>query len=58
MLLLFLLARLIWCLMRGISATLVNNEKVNSEVYDLQGRKVMNPAKGLYIVNGRKVIIK
>jgi len=42
----------------GISATLVNNEKVNSEVYDLQGRKVMNPAKGLYIVNGRKVIIK
>jgi hypothetical protein len=25
-------------------------------VYDLQGRKVMNPAKGLYIVNGKKVI--
>ena len=42
----------------GISATLVNSEKVNSDVYDLQGRKVMNPTKGLYIVNGRKVIIK
>ena len=27
-------------------------------VYDLQGRKVAKPAKGLYIVNGRKVVIK
>jgi len=26
--------------------------------YDLQGRKVTNPAKGLYIVNGKKVFIK
>ena len=26
--------------------------------YDLQGRKVTNPTKGLYIVNGRKVVIK
>ena len=40
--------------------TLVNNEKrtVNNELYDLQGRKVANPTKGLYIVNGHKVIIK
>ena len=29
-----------------------------SEYYDLQGRKITNPAKGLYIVNGKKVIIK
>ena len=27
-------------------------------IYDLQGRKVENPAKGIYIVNGRKVVIK
>ena len=27
-------------------------------VFDLQGRKVAQPAKGLYIVNGKKVIIK
>lgn len=27
-------------------------------VYDLQGRKVAQPRKGLYIVNGKKVIIK
>lgn len=31
--------------------------KVNG-YYDLQGRKVMNPKKGLYIVNGKKVVIK
>jgi hypothetical protein len=26
--------------------------------YNLQGQRVDNPTKGLYIVNGRKVIIK
>jgi hypothetical protein len=31
---------------------------VRSEVYDLQGRKVRKPVKGLYIVNGKKVTIK
>ena len=41
-----------------IDATLVNSEKVNSDVYDLQGRKVTQPTKGIYIQNGRKVIIK
>lgn len=30
----------------------------NNEVYDLNGRRVMTPAKGLYIVNGKKVLIK
>ena len=29
-----------------------------SEYHDLQGRRVVNPAKGLYIVNGKKVVIK
>ncbi len=42
----------------GIDATLVNSEKVNSVVYDLQGRRVAQPTKGLYIVNGKKVVIK
>ena len=42
----------------GISASLMNSEKVNSEVYNLNGQRVMNPTKGLYIVNGRKVVIK
>ena len=30
----------------------------NGAVYDLQGRKVANPSRGLYIVNGHKVVIK
>ena len=42
----------------GIDALLMNSEKVNSEVYNLNGQRVMNPAKGLYIVNGKKVVIK
>ena len=27
-------------------------------IYDLQGRPVENPTKGIYIVNGKKVIVK
>ncbi len=40
--------------------TLINSElrRVNSEFYDLQGRKVANPTRGLYIVGGKKVVIK
>ena len=30
----------------------------NTSYYDLQGRRVAQPTKGLYIVNGKKVIIK
>ncbi len=32
-------------------------EDVSGEYYDLQGRRVANPTKGLYIVNGKKVFI-
>ena len=30
----------------------------NCQLYDLQGRRVTNPQRGLYIVNGKKVVIK
>lgn len=30
----------------------------NAEYYDLQGRRIVQPTKGLYIVNGKKVVIK
>jgi len=30
----------------------------NGQYYDLQGRKVAHPTRGLYIVNGKKVVIK
>lgn len=31
---------------------------MDNTYYDLQGREVVNPTKGLYIVNGKKVVIK
>ena len=44
----------------GISASLTKSEEriVDSAVYDLQGRRVEQPQPGLYIRNGKKVIIK
>ena len=44
----------------GIDASLTNSEEkiVDSAVYDLQGRRVEQPQPGLYIRNGKKVIIK
>jgi hypothetical protein len=42
----------------GIADVRSKMEDVRGEVYDLQGRKVAQPTKGLYIVNGRKVIVK
>ena len=41
-----------------VNTNLTNNTNKAEGVFDLQGRKVANPSKGLYIVNGRKVIIK
>lgn len=35
-----------------------DGKQLNDEVYDLQGRRVFQPTKGLYIVNGKKIIIK
>ena len=32
------------------------NETMRSEVFDLSGRRVMKPTKGLYIVNGKKIV--
>lgn len=36
----------------------VNGKSDNSKLYDLQGREVTEPAKGLYIKNGKKYIAK
>ena len=30
----------------------------NEDCYDLSGRKVLNPGKGIYIQNGKKVLFK
>ena len=42
----------------GIKAIDNGQLTIDNEVYDLQGRRVTQPTKGLYIVNGKKVIIK
>ena len=35
-----------------------NQSVVNGKIYDLQGREVRNPQKGIYIIDGIKVVIK
>lgn len=43
----------------GINAVNGSESMVNgSEIYNLNGQRVENPTKGLYIVNGKKVVIK
>lgn len=42
----------------GIAEVRGQMEDGRCDYYDLQGRKVAQPTKGLYIVNGRKVIVK
>lgn len=34
------------------------SEVTDGAIYDLQGRKVANPSRGMYIINGRKIVIK
>ena len=42
----------------GIGATPKNKGIENKEVYNLKGQRVAAPQKGLYIVNGKKVVVK
>ena len=42
----------------GIKNVNVNENENENRYYDLNGRKVMNPTKGIYILNGKKVVIR
>jgi hypothetical protein len=42
----------------NIEVETIDNGQQITTIYDLQGRRVENPTKGIYIVNGRKVVIK
>ena len=42
----------------GINMVHGSEFKVNGEIYNLNGQRVAQPTKGLYIVNGKKVVIK
>lgn len=41
----------------GISTSVVNSEKVNNGIYNLAGQRVTNPGKGVFIQNGKVIII-
>ena len=42
----------------GVNEVRGHKEEVRGEVYNLNGQRVAQPTKGLYIVNGKKVVIK
>lgn len=43
----------------GMSTAIMDKQARNSgDLFDLQGRKVKTPKKGLYIRNGRKELVK
>lgn len=44
----------------GITTTIdaLRSQQKSTVIFDLQGRRVINPQKGIYIVNGKKVVIK
>ena len=41
----------------GIEAV-IQADEANATYYDLSGRRVIRPAKGIYVKNGRKVYVK
>ena len=42
----------------GIEEIEMRDTRTDNQFYDLSGRKISHPTKGLYIVNGKKIIIK
>ena len=35
-----------------------SSKSIDNSIYDLQGRRVVKPGKGLYIKNGRKEVVR
>ena len=42
----------------GITAPVYNEVQADGPIYDLSGRVVRNPQRGIYIQNGKKIIIQ
>ena len=42
----------------GITDIVVSKDESAKCIYDLSGRKVNNPEKGIYIINGKKQVVK
>jgi hypothetical protein len=34
------------------------HRSIQNVVYDLQGRRVVQPTKGVYVIGGKKVVVK
>ena len=47
-----------WGTLDGISAPSVNKESKDAPIYDLAGRRVSQPTRGIYIQNGKKFMVK
>ncbi len=41
----------------GVETISIDEEKAN-EIYDLNGYKVTNPSKGIYVINGKLILVK
>lgn len=42
----------------GIESVIATENAKDGVIYDLSGRRVQNPGKGLYIINGKKYVVK
>lgn len=42
----------------GIDNITIDADAVNNEIYNLQGIRVNNPSAGIYIINGKKTLVK
>lgn len=42
----------------GVETIKADGKKADDDIYDIQGRKLNAPKKGLNIINGKKVLIK
>ncbi len=49
---------IVWFVLETTGITGVSADDKNVMYFDLQGRRVAQPGKGLYIANGKKVVIK
>lgn len=47
-----------WTVSDSTSLASLSVSSTNTQVYDLQGRKVLRPTRGIYIINGRKAGIQ
>ncbi len=42
----------------AIKEVVMPDDNTSRDIYDLQGRRVSNPSNGIYIVNGKKIVVK